>query len=243
MPPAARVGDLHTCPMTIVLVPHVGGPILPPGCPTVQIGHQFAARFGDKATCVGPDDTIVMGSPTVLIGNMMAARQGDLTLHGGVIALGEPTVLIGAPNGPFATADDAARAMLRAVNPLSIRDNREYSGLIYRGTDGNYYFTGPAPGTDQGANPYRDAPAPPDTQVVGDYHTHGPYGIADPRTGACIPTNDPARDDFNADNFSGDDKTGIAHDGRGTPGYAGYLGTPSGTFRKYDPATGRDTTL
>jgi uncharacterized Zn-binding protein involved in type VI secretion len=76
-------------------IPHVGGPILPPGCPTVMIGGQPAARVGDLATCTGPPDTIAVGSPTVMIGNQMAARQGDLTAHGGVIAMGCPTVQIG----------------------------------------------------------------------------------------------------------------------------------------------------
>ena len=79
--------------------------------------------------------------------------------------------------------------------------------------------------------------------MVGDYHTHGDYSTADPATGAAVRTSDPANDDFNSDNFSGTDKTGIASDGAGTPGYAGYLGTPSGTFRRYDPATGNDTVL
>src|SRR5262245_57100957 len=97
MPPAARVGDMHTCPMVTGVVPHVGGPILPPGCPTVLIGGQPAARQGDMATCVGPPDSIAMGSPTVLIGNMLAARIGDPTMHGGVIVLGLPTVQIGIP--------------------------------------------------------------------------------------------------------------------------------------------------
>jgi uncharacterized Zn-binding protein involved in type VI secretion len=95
MPPAARVGDLHTCPMVTGVVPHVGGPILPPGCPTVKIGGQLAARATDKATCVGPPDTIAKGSATVKIGNMPAARIGDQTAHGGVITVGCPTVMIG----------------------------------------------------------------------------------------------------------------------------------------------------
>jgi uncharacterized Zn-binding protein involved in type VI secretion len=95
MPPAARITDMHTCPMTTGPVPHVGGPILPPGEPTVLIGMLPAARVTDMLTCVGPPDTIIMGSPTVLIGNLMAARMGDQTAHGGVIVLGEPTVIIG----------------------------------------------------------------------------------------------------------------------------------------------------
>src|SRR5947209_13022958 len=95
MPPAARVTDMHTCPMVTGVVPHVGGPILPPGCPTVLIGMMRAARVGDMLTCVGPPDVIAKGSPTVLIGNMMAARLGDLTAHGGTIVIGFPTVIIG----------------------------------------------------------------------------------------------------------------------------------------------------
>jgi uncharacterized Zn-binding protein involved in type VI secretion len=93
--PAARVTDMHTCPMVTGVVPHVGGPIMPPGCPTVLIGGMPAARMGDMCTCTGPPDTIAKGSATVLIGNMPAARMGDQTAHGGVIVAGCPTVLIG----------------------------------------------------------------------------------------------------------------------------------------------------
>ena len=95
MPPAARVTDMHTCPMVTGVVPHVGGPILPPGHPITLIGSLPAARVGDLVTCAGPPDTIVKGSPTVLIGNMPAARMGDNTAHGGVIVMGHPTTLIG----------------------------------------------------------------------------------------------------------------------------------------------------
>ncbi|RJX32238.1 MAG: type VI secretion protein [Desulfurivibrio sp.] len=99
MPPAARVGDMHSCPLQTPTpagpVPHIGGPVLPPGCPMVLIGNQPAARLGDQATCVGPPDVIVKGSATVMIGNQPAARMGDLTAHGGSIVAGCPTVLIG----------------------------------------------------------------------------------------------------------------------------------------------------
>ena len=95
MPLAARIADLHTCPMITVLVPHVGGPILPPGAPTVLIGGLAAARVTDLAFCVGPPDVIVKGSATVMIGKLPAARIGDTTAHGGVIAQGCPTVSIG----------------------------------------------------------------------------------------------------------------------------------------------------
>ena len=93
--PAARLTDLHTCPMVTGVVPHVGGPISGPGAPTVLIGGLPAARVGDMAVCVGPPDAIIVGCFTVLIGGQPAARMGDSTAHGGVIALGYPTVLIG----------------------------------------------------------------------------------------------------------------------------------------------------
>lgn len=95
MPPAARVTDMHTCPMSDGPKPHVGGPIIPPGCPTVLICNMPAARVGDMAMCVGPPDVIVKGSTTVTIGFMPAARMGDQTAHGGVIITGCPTVMIG----------------------------------------------------------------------------------------------------------------------------------------------------
>jgi len=86
---------MHVCPMVTGVVPHVGGPVLPPGEPTVFIGGLPAARVGDLATCVGPPDTIVLGSSTVMIGGMPAARMGDTTAHGGSIVIGCPTVIIG----------------------------------------------------------------------------------------------------------------------------------------------------
>lgn len=95
MPPAARLTDLHVCPMITVLVPHVGGPIVGPGVPTVLIGGLPAAVVGDMLVCTGPPDLIVKGSVTVLIGGKPAARMGDLTAHGGVIVKGLPTVQIG----------------------------------------------------------------------------------------------------------------------------------------------------
>ena len=93
--PAARVTDMHVCPMVTVLVPHVGGPILPPGGIPVLIGGLPPARVGDMCVCVGPPDVIVLGSFTTLICGQPAARLGDMTAHGGVIVMGMPNVLIG----------------------------------------------------------------------------------------------------------------------------------------------------
>jgi uncharacterized Zn-binding protein involved in type VI secretion len=99
MPPAARITDMHTCPMQTPAfpspIPHVGGPIVGPGVPTVLIGNLPAAVVGDMAVCVGPPDSIAKGSATVIIGGKPAARIGDTTAHGGNITAGLPTVIIG----------------------------------------------------------------------------------------------------------------------------------------------------
>ena len=120
MPPAARIGDMHVCPMVTVLVPHVGGPISL-GAPTVLVGFMPAARVGDMAICAGPPDVIAKGSMTVFIAAMPAARMGDLTAHGGTIAMGCPTVIIGdmggggvraAPTGAFKAAAKSGSALV-----------------------------------------------------------------------------------------------------------------------------------
>ena len=92
--PAARVGDMHVCAMFTGVVPHVGGPILPPGGIPVLIGGLPAARVTDMCTCIGPPDVIAMGSVKVLIRGLPAARIGDTTAHGGSIVMGCFTVLI-----------------------------------------------------------------------------------------------------------------------------------------------------
>ncbi len=102
--PAARMGDFHMCPMVTPgtpPIPHVGGPISI-GMPTVLIGNMPAATMGSMCVCVGPPDSIVLGSMGVLIGGKPAARMGDMCAHGGMIAVGLPTVLIGemSPGGP-----------------------------------------------------------------------------------------------------------------------------------------------
>lgn len=98
MPPAARITDMHVCPMLtpgVPPIPHVGGPITGPGAPTVLIGGLPAAKVGDLAICVGPPDSIVAGSSSVMVMGVPAARLGDACAHGGKIVIGFPTVLIG----------------------------------------------------------------------------------------------------------------------------------------------------
>ena len=96
--PAARVGDMHACPMQtpgVPPIPHAGGPVIPPCAVTVLTGKMPQARVTDMCTCMGPPDVIMKGSATVLVSGLPAARIGDMTAHGGSIIAGCPTVLIG----------------------------------------------------------------------------------------------------------------------------------------------------
>jgi uncharacterized Zn-binding protein involved in type VI secretion len=93
-PPAARLTDMHVCPMVTGIIPHVGGPIIM-GAPTVLTGKLPQARATDNCVCVGPPDIIAKGSMTVLVCKLPAARIGDLCGHGGAVVMGCPTVLIG----------------------------------------------------------------------------------------------------------------------------------------------------
>ncbi len=110
--PAARLTDMHTCPLVSGVVPHVGGPILPICAPTVITGSMPQARISDMAFCVGPPDLIVTGAFTVFVSGSPAARMGDQTAHGGVIVTGFPTVLIGD------ASSSAAAAALAGVIPM-----------------------------------------------------------------------------------------------------------------------------
>lgn len=101
MLPAARLTDMHVCPVVQGVVPHVGGPISVLCCPRVLIGGLPAARVTDQAICVGPPDSIMRGAATVLFGGLPAARLTDTTFHGGLIAVGNFTVLIGNPSVTF----------------------------------------------------------------------------------------------------------------------------------------------
>lgn len=92
--PAATLGDFHICPMFDGPKPHVGGPTIA-GSPNVLIGGAPAVRQGDTAICVGPPDAVAEGSPTVFINGLPAATQGCATVHGGLLVVGNPTVLIG----------------------------------------------------------------------------------------------------------------------------------------------------
>jgi uncharacterized Zn-binding protein involved in type VI secretion len=109
--PAARIGDMHTCPMVTGIVPHVGGPIAM-GSPNVLVGGMPQARITDTCICVGPPDLVMRGAVTVLVNNMPAARMGDMSAHGGVIVVGCPTVLIGDAGGGSGGGGGAASGLM-----------------------------------------------------------------------------------------------------------------------------------
>ncbi|MBL7559920.1 PAAR domain-containing protein [Olleya sp. YSTF-M6] len=118
--PAATIGSMHVCPMLnpgTPPPPHVGGPVVGPGVPTVLIGGKSAAVMGDLCTCIGPPDTIVMGEGTVLIGGKPAATVGSLTAHGGQITQGEPTVLIGTGVSPTTSVMPIHKIPFPTINP------------------------------------------------------------------------------------------------------------------------------
>ena len=118
--PAARIGDMHICPMVNGLVPHVGGPVIGPGTPTVLIGGMPAVTLGD---------IIAMGSTGVLIGGKPAARMGDMTAHGGSIILGCFTVLIGETSGGGGGGAGGAGGGLGKTGAGQAKDNENSKAL------------------------------------------------------------------------------------------------------------------
>lgn len=150
------------------------------------------------------------------------------------------------PGDPFDSPAAAAYDVLQFINPTSINRNIEYGGVVYRDPlTKNFYASSPIPGTDTKANV---APPRAGMALFGDYHTHGNYSVEDPETNRAIATGNPALDSYDSNNFStgaGRDIEGItaAAAASGNPAYRGYLGTPSGVFKQYDPFSGSTSIL
>ena len=133
--PAARLGDMHSCPMVnpgTPPIPHVGGPITGPGAPTVLIGGLPAAVMGDTCTCVGPPDKIVLGSAGVFIGGKPAARMGDKCAHGGAITVGCPTVLIGETSSGSASGASymPVEVLLEVIKGMPPKQQQTFTKVI-----------------------------------------------------------------------------------------------------------------
>lgn len=120
---------MHTCPMVTGVVPHVGGPIIPPCQVNVLTCLMPQARITDMAICVGPIDMIVQGAVTVLVGGLPAARMGDMTVHGGVIVTGCFTVLIGDVSGGGSSGGSVS------TDPMILKEQqiRAYIGELKEG--------------------------------------------------------------------------------------------------------------
>jgi uncharacterized Zn-binding protein involved in type VI secretion len=147
--PAARLTDMHVCPMFTGPVPHVGGPILPPCAPTVLIAALPAARVTDLAFCAGPPDVIVVGAFTTLIQGLPAARMGDQCAHGGTIVVGCPTVLIGdsgSAGSPQAGTMSAARESAAA---FTMMDCNRAAAVAAAAENPTYQAAQAPPATDQ----------------------------------------------------------------------------------------------
>ncbi len=240
----AGLSDMNICPIPVPIPPHGPG-FVTRGSTTVKIGNLPAARMGDKAfEACGGMDPIAIGCPTVIIGDSGsggsgggggAGASGSGGAGGGSAAPGgggtTPGAGTGGPLGPFATQDEAARAALNSANPRSIAENREYTGMIYRGADGQYYATDPQPaGLAGGSLPVNLIPA--GATETGFYHTHADYSLADgTRT-------DAAHDQFDSEHFSQTDIDTANARGAGDPNYRSYLATPSGGQQVHNPATG-----
>ncbi|MBD8528318.1 RHS repeat-associated core domain-containing protein, partial [Pseudomarimonas arenosa] len=136
-------------------------------------------------------------------------------VRGNPVTLIDPAGL--APGDCYPDQDVAAANAINDINYQSIKQNSEYAGRIYSNPNGTFSYTAPARGTVSSSNP-----GPITPRTVGDYHTHGG---PDPR--------------FNSEVFSPSDISGISSDATGISGYAGYVGTPRGVIKKFDPATGK----
>src|SRR5262245_18411492 len=183
--PAARLPDMHVCPLVTGVVPHVGGPIIG-GCFTVLIGGLPAARMTDMCVCVGPPDMSIMGEFTCLIGGLPAARMTDMTAHGGLIVLGCFTVLIRAMGGGGGAAaaggspidDPAVKAGVKQAweDPQAgDPSNRHEEGYyIVKNAHGTYGVERWPRGAGASiAPPARDASGKYNgKEVVGEFHTH-----------------------------------------------------------------------
>ena len=122
----------------------------------------------------------------------------------------------------FATQHQAAFDVLNEINPVSVRENREHGGWVYRNADGSFGHTDPVGGQVASVNIGNPTTSVPDgTRATATYHTHGG---PDPR--------------FDNENFSPQD---ILSDR--IAGVDGYLGTPAGFMKYHQLATGRITTI
>ena len=88
------IGTMHICPMVTGMIPHIGGPIIGPGCPGVKINGKPVSLIGDICTCSGPPDVVAQGHSGVFVNGTPIVVHNCLTAHGGIIPMGESGVII-----------------------------------------------------------------------------------------------------------------------------------------------------
>lgn len=129
-PPASRIGDMHTCPLSTGPVPHVGGPFVL-GAFTVLTGNMPQSRQGDSLICVGPPDVLAMGMPTVLVGMAGGGGLGGL-LAGAAMALGQ--ALFGDPC-PRAVLQDDGTTVTEYNEFVTIEGSPEFQAAVVQDLD------------------------------------------------------------------------------------------------------------
>jgi hypothetical protein len=141
----------------------------------------------------------------------------------GIAALAVSSGSSGNDSAPrFTVRNDAAFTVLNRINPISVRQNLEHGGWIYRNADNTFGYTDPVTGTISSVNigsPVTTVPA--GTAASASYHTHGG---PDPR--------------FDNEHFSPQD---ILSDRLSQTD--GYLGTPAGYMKLHDFRTGSITVV
>lgn len=117
----------------------------------------------------------------------------------------------------FSVRHNAAREVLNDINPVSVRQNREHGGWVYRNADNTFGYTDPVAGTVASVNLGNPVSSVPNgTRASASYHTHGG---PDPR--------------YDNENFSPQDLLGDR-----IVGVDGYLGTPAGFMKFHNHRTG-----
>lgn len=94
MPQIVTINLNHVCPMVTGVTPHVGGPIIGPGCTGILVDGVPISVMGDTCLCVGPPDVIVQGYPGILADGVPIVVQNCMTAHGGTIPMGVAGVTV-----------------------------------------------------------------------------------------------------------------------------------------------------
>jgi uncharacterized Zn-binding protein involved in type VI secretion len=122
MIPAARLGDMHVCP-----IPGHGMSPITSASPDTQINFLGAARVGDVCGCGA---VITTGFPSIVVDYRPLAYLGSPTSHGGSIISGSPDTFGGFQFGGSAAQTIVDFAKLGAVRPDGSVDDQLMAELL-----------------------------------------------------------------------------------------------------------------